>query len=216
MTSARPKSKKTYFWLEVVRRGGGIGVRVFNWMPWPEMGGKEICFFARGGAGGRFRSDDEDMFERVSSLELLLLLLMTKMILMRLCSANTTRFLPLNWIALMHQLKWKRKCRPQGADWWCHGRKLCYRRRRNLNGWRRSGSSCGKVFTHDKCYGFSVAVVFACRRIFTLSKVFINVGQVTFNKFCFSIKIVFVKCFEVCRRQTLFKSNVINLKLWTQ
>lgn len=37
--------------------------------------GNEICFLARGGAGGRFRSEDDEMFERVSSLELLLLLL---------------------------------------------------------------------------------------------------------------------------------------------
>lgn len=33
--------------------------------------GKEICFLARGGAGGRFRSEDDEIFERVSSLELL-------------------------------------------------------------------------------------------------------------------------------------------------
>lgn len=59
--------------LEFVRRGGGIGVlavRTFE----VETGGKEICFLARGGAGGRLRSDDEDILERVSSFELLLLL----------------------------------------------------------------------------------------------------------------------------------------------
>lgn len=40
------------------------------------MDGKETAgFLARGGAGGRFRSDDDDMFDRVSSFELLLLLL---------------------------------------------------------------------------------------------------------------------------------------------
>lgn len=37
--------------------------------------GNENCFLARGGAGGRLRSEDDEMFERVSSLELLLLLL---------------------------------------------------------------------------------------------------------------------------------------------
>lgn len=42
------------------------------------MGGKEICFLARGGAGGRFRSDDDEILDRVSSFELLLLLLITK------------------------------------------------------------------------------------------------------------------------------------------
>lgn len=37
--------------------------------------GSETCFLARGGAGGRLRSEDDEIFERVSSLELLLLLL---------------------------------------------------------------------------------------------------------------------------------------------
>lgn len=68
----------TYFWFEVVRRGGGMGARLDIWTFWTEMGGKEICFFARGGAGGRFRSDDDEILDRVSSFELLLLLLITR------------------------------------------------------------------------------------------------------------------------------------------
>lgn len=59
----------TYFCVEFVLRGGGMGARVLGFER-----GKEICFLARGGAGGR-RSEDDDIFERVSSLELLLLLL---------------------------------------------------------------------------------------------------------------------------------------------
>lgn len=55
-----------------------MGARFVIWRLWAETGGKEICFLARGGAGGRFRSDEDEMFERVSSLELLLLLLVTK------------------------------------------------------------------------------------------------------------------------------------------
>lgn len=66
-------SATTYFWLEFVRRGGGIGARFVGWLFWTEIGGNEICFLARGGAGGRFRSDDDEIFERVSSLELLVL-----------------------------------------------------------------------------------------------------------------------------------------------
>lgn len=66
---------ETYFWEEFpVRRGGGIGARVVELIA--GTGGKEICFLARGGAGGSFSEDDE-IFERVSSLELLLLLLVT-------------------------------------------------------------------------------------------------------------------------------------------
>ena len=68
---------KTYFWIEFVRRGGGMGARFVNWMFWDVMG-RDNCFLARGGAGGRIRSDEDEMFDRVSSFELLLLLLTKK------------------------------------------------------------------------------------------------------------------------------------------
>lgn len=53
-----------------------MGARVIV-LIWAETGGKEICFLARGGAGGRILSEDDETLDRVSSLELLLLLLVT-------------------------------------------------------------------------------------------------------------------------------------------
>lgn len=70
----------THFCVEFDLRGGTGGadriIDICEGVSEGAMEGNEIGFLARGGAGGRLpRSDDDDMFDRVSSLELLLLLL---------------------------------------------------------------------------------------------------------------------------------------------
>lgn len=55
-------------------RGGGIGALLATADDCNETGGKEVCFFIRGGAGGSApRSELDEIFERVSSFEVLLL-----------------------------------------------------------------------------------------------------------------------------------------------
>lgn len=65
---------RTHFWAEFDLLGGTGGALTNDWDD-VDIEGKEIGFFPRGGAGGRFLSDDDEIFDRVSSFELLLLLL---------------------------------------------------------------------------------------------------------------------------------------------
>lgn len=110
------KFPMTHFCVEFDLRGGTGGaerIEVCDGVGDGAMEGNEIGFLALGGAGGRFpRSDDDDMFDRVSSFELLLLLLNLEIfqVLQQISmyvSETQNVVLPFNRISLVYKLRWK-------------------------------------------------------------------------------------------------------------